>query len=87
MTHPLTTKTVYVEGDDDVHILQAWFPNIQFTSRWRQGQGGKEDGRQDPACYGLEDRDFADRRERGGRPGARQPAVRCCAAFASRTTC
>jgi len=37
MTHPLTTTTVYVEGDDDLRILQAWFPNIQFTSA-----GGKD---------------------------------------------
>lgn len=31
MTHPLTIKTVYVEGDDDLRILRAWFPGIQFT--------------------------------------------------------
>lgn len=59
MNHPLTTKTVYVEGDDDVHILQAWFPNIQFTTA-----GGKDEvakrTKADTACYGLKDRDFAD---------------------------
>jgi hypothetical protein len=59
MSHPLTVKTVYVEGPDDVRILQAWHPNIQFTSA-----GGKDSVersvQQHPACHGLKDRDFAD---------------------------
>jgi len=59
MTHPLTTKTVYVEGDDDVGILQIWFPGIPFTKA-----GGKDEvakrTKADTACYGLKDRDFAD---------------------------
>jgi len=59
MTHPLTTTTIYVEGDDDLRILRAWFPNIQFTSA-----GGKDkvaaNTLQHPACQGLKDRDFAD---------------------------
>jgi len=37
MTHALTVKTVYVEGDDDLRILQAWFPYIQFKEA-----GGKD---------------------------------------------
>jgi len=77
MTHPLTTKTVYVEGDDDVRILQAWFPNIQFTSA-----GGKDKvaGRteQHPACFGLKDRDFADDAvvAAGRAPGSRLALLR-----------
>ena len=59
MTHPLTAKTVYVEGDDDVRILKAWFPSIpSFTKA-----GGKDEvakrTQSDTACHGLKDRDFA----------------------------
>ena len=78
MTHPLTTKTVYVEGDDDVRILQAWFPNIQFTSA-----GGKDKvasrTEQHPACFGLGDRDFADDAKvtAGRAPDSRLALLRC----------
>ena len=58
MTHPLTTKTVYVEGDDDVGILQIWFPGIPFTKA-----GGKDEvakrTKEETACHGFKDRDFA----------------------------
>lgn len=59
MTHPLSATTVYVEGDDDLRILRAWFPGIQFTKA-----GGKDEIANriqlHPGCYGLRDRDFAD---------------------------
>ena len=58
MTHPLTTTTVYVEGDDDLRILRAWFPNIQFTSVSGKDKVASRT-EQHPACFGLRDRDFA----------------------------
>ena len=58
MTHPLTTTTIYVEGDDDLRILRAWFPGIPFTKA-----GGKDEvakrTKEETACHGFKDRDFA----------------------------
>ncbi len=58
MTHPLTTRTVYVEGDDDLDILKRWFPGIPFTNAGGKAQVTTKT-QAHAACHGLRDRDFA----------------------------
>jgi len=60
MTHALTVKTVYVEGDDDLRILLAWFPDIPSFKEAGGKDGVASKTQKHPACFGLKDRDFAD---------------------------
>ena len=58
MTRSLSSRNVYVEGDDDVAVLSRWFPRLQFKVSGGKDQVGRK-VEQDSASYGLLDWDFA----------------------------
>jgi hypothetical protein len=58
MTRSLSLQNIYVEGDDDVAVLSHWFPRLQFRAAHGKDQVRSKVA-QDPASYGLLDRDFA----------------------------